>query len=126
MDGREVFKFASVLMPQSVATALKANGLSPADLKLLVPHQANLRIMEMVQKTIGLRDDQIYINIQKYGNTTAASDRKSTRLNSSHLVISYAVFCLKKKKKKKKDCKRTEKMTKRKKHAGTRPDRPEP
>src|SRR3989442_921934 len=73
MDGREVFKFASVLMPQSVATALKANGLSPADLKLLVPHQANLRIMEMVQKTIGLRDDQIYINIQKYGNTTAAS-----------------------------------------------------
>src|SRR6266700_890892 len=73
MDGREVFKFASVLMPQSVATALKANGLSPADLKLLVPHQANLRIMEMVQKTIGLRDDQIYVNIQKYGNTTAAS-----------------------------------------------------
>src|SRR5207249_4243482 len=73
MDGREVFKFASVLMPQSVATALKANGLSPADLKLLVPHQANLRIMEMVQKTIGLRDDQIYMNIQKYGNTTAAS-----------------------------------------------------
>src|SRR3989454_8727412 len=73
MDGREVFKFASLLMPQAVATALKANGLSPADLKLLVPHQANLRIMEMVQKTIGLRDDQIYINIQKYGNTTAAS-----------------------------------------------------
>ena len=60
-------------MPQSVATALKANGLSPADLKLLVPHQANLRIMEMVQKTIGLRDDQVYVNIEKYGNTTAAS-----------------------------------------------------
>src|SRR2546422_11709993 len=50
-----------------------ANGLSPADLKLLVPHQANLRILEMVQKTIGLRDDQVYVNIQKYGNTTAAS-----------------------------------------------------
>jgi 3-oxoacyl-[acyl-carrier-protein] synthase-3 len=73
MEGREVFKFASVLMPQSVATALKANGVTPADVKLLVPHQANLRILEMVQKAVGLRDDQVYVNIQKYGNTTAAS-----------------------------------------------------
>ncbi|HEX9283916.1 MAG TPA: 3-oxoacyl-[acyl-carrier-protein] synthase III C-terminal domain-containing protein, partial [Gemmatimonadales bacterium] len=71
--GREVFKFASVLMPQSVATALEANGLTAADVKLLVPHQANLRIIEMVQKVTGLRDDQVYVNIQKYGNTTAAS-----------------------------------------------------
>src|SRR5881409_1818676 len=73
MEGKEVFKYASVLMPQSVATALKANGLTPGDIKLLVPHQANLRIMEMVQRATGLRDDQIYVNIQKYGNTTAAS-----------------------------------------------------
>ncbi len=73
MEGREVFKFASVLMPQSVATALKANGVTAGDVKLLVPHQANLRILEMVQKTVGLRDDQVYVNIQKYGNTTAAS-----------------------------------------------------
>ncbi len=73
MEGREVFKFASVLMPQSVATALEANGLTAADVKLLVPHQANLRIIEMVRKVTGLRDDQVYVNIQKYGNTTAAS-----------------------------------------------------
>src|SRR5438132_860360 len=73
MDGREVFKSASVLMPQSVAVALAANGLAPADITLLVPHQANLRIIEMVQKAIGLRADQVYTNIQKYGNTTAAS-----------------------------------------------------
>jgi 3-oxoacyl-[acyl-carrier-protein] synthase-3 len=73
MDGREVFKSASVLMPQSVAAALQAHGLTPADVTLLVPHQANLRIIEMVQKAIGLRDDQVYVNIQKYGNTTAAS-----------------------------------------------------
>ncbi|HEU5262955.1 MAG TPA: beta-ketoacyl-ACP synthase III [Gemmatimonadales bacterium] len=73
MDGREVFKFASVLMPQSVATALTAHGLTPADVKLLIPHQANLRIIEMVQKAVGLRDDQVYANIQRYGNTTAAS-----------------------------------------------------
>src|SRR5881296_3295240 len=73
MEGKEVFKYASVLMPQSVATALETNRLTPADVKLLVPHQANLRIIEMVQKAAGLRDDQVYINIQKYGNTTAAS-----------------------------------------------------
>src|SRR4029077_10751750 len=73
MEGKEVFKYASVLMPQSVATALKANGLTPADITLLVPHQANLRIIEMVQKATGLRDDQVYPNIEKYGNTTAAS-----------------------------------------------------
>ena len=73
MEGREVFKFASVKMPESVAVALKANGFTPADVKLLVPHQANMRIIEMVQKATGLRDDQVYANIQRYGNTTAAS-----------------------------------------------------
>jgi 3-oxoacyl-[acyl-carrier-protein] synthase-3 len=73
MEGKDVFKFASVLMPKSVATALTANGLTPADVTLLIPHQANLRIIEMVQKATGLRDDQVYANIQKYGNTTAAS-----------------------------------------------------
>jgi 3-oxoacyl-[acyl-carrier-protein] synthase-3 len=73
MEGRDVFKFASVKMPESVAIALKANGFTPADVKLLVPHQANMRIIEMVQKATGLRDDQVYANIQRYGNTTAAS-----------------------------------------------------
>ena len=73
MEGREVFKFASVKMPESVAIALKTNGFTPTDVKLLVPHQANLRIIEMVQKATGLRDDQVYTNIQRYGNTTAAS-----------------------------------------------------
>src|SRR5437016_8388132 len=73
MEGRDVFKFASIKMPESVAIALKTNRLTPADVKLLVPHQANQRIIEMVQKAAGLRDDQVYSNIQKYGNTTAAS-----------------------------------------------------
>jgi 3-oxoacyl-[acyl-carrier-protein] synthase-3 len=73
MEGRDVFKFASVKMPESIAVALKANGLTTADVTLLVPHQANLRIIEIVQKATGLRDDQVYANIQKYGNTTAAS-----------------------------------------------------
>jgi len=73
MEGREVFKFASTKMPESVAIALESNRLSPTDVTLLVPHQANLRIIEMVQKAAGLRDDQVYSNIHKYGNTTAAS-----------------------------------------------------
>lgn len=73
MEGREVFKHASEKMPAAVQAALRANGLRAADIKLLVPHQANLRISEMVQKLLGLRDDQVFNNIQKYGNTTAAS-----------------------------------------------------
>ena len=73
MEGREVFKHASTCMPQAVMAALTANGLGVDDVRLMVPHQANLRISEMVQKQLGLRDDQVYNNIQKYGNTTAAS-----------------------------------------------------
>jgi 3-oxoacyl-[acyl-carrier-protein] synthase-3 len=73
MQGREVFKYASTLMPDAVQLALRTNGLSLSDIKLLITHQANLRISEMVQKRLGLRDDQVYNNIQRYGNTTAAS-----------------------------------------------------
>lgn len=73
MNGRNVFKHASTRMPEVVLEVLAQQGLAPADLKLLVPHQANLRINEMVQQRLGLRDDQVFNNIQKYGNTTAAS-----------------------------------------------------
>jgi 3-oxoacyl-[acyl-carrier-protein] synthase-3 len=52
---------------------LSRTGHTTADIKVLVPHQANLRIAETVQKSLGLRDDQVFNNIQKYGNTTAAS-----------------------------------------------------
>jgi len=73
MEGQKVFKHAISKMPEVVREALAANGLGTADLKLLVPHQANLRIAEMVQRSLELRDDQVFNNIQKYGNTTAAS-----------------------------------------------------
>lgn len=73
MDGKEVFRHAVVRMPESVQAALAATGHTTADLKLLVAHQANLRIAEMVQKTLGLRDDQVYNNIMWYGNTTSAT-----------------------------------------------------
>jgi 3-oxoacyl-[acyl-carrier-protein] synthase-3 len=73
MDGKEVFRHAVVRMPESVRAALAKTGHATADLKLLVAHQANLRIAEMMQKTLELRDDQIYNHIMWYGNTTAAT-----------------------------------------------------
>ncbi|MBM3462687.1 MAG: ketoacyl-ACP synthase III [Armatimonadetes bacterium] len=73
MEGNKVFKHAVVRMPQAVREALKQNGLKVSDIKLLVNHQANLRITEAVQKAMELSDEQMYSNIQKYGNTTAAS-----------------------------------------------------
>lgn len=73
MDGPSVFKKAVVKFPEVIMEALQANLLKPADIKMLIPHQANLRISQMVQKLLKLNDDQVYNNIQKYGNTTAAS-----------------------------------------------------
>jgi len=73
MEGQKVFKHAITKMPEVVREALGQNGLSTADIKVLIPHQANLRISEMVQRSLELRDDQVWNNIQKYGNTTAAS-----------------------------------------------------
>lgn len=73
MDGKEVFRHAVVRMPESVRAVLDASGRTTADLKLLVAHQANLRINEMLQRALCLRDDQVYNNIMSYGNTTAAT-----------------------------------------------------
>lgn len=73
MDGKEVFRHAVTRMPESVRTTLGKAGLEVKDLTLLLPHQANLRISEMVQRNLELRDDQVYNNIQRYGNTTAAT-----------------------------------------------------
>lgn len=73
MDGQSVFKVAVEKFPQVINEALSANQLQTSDLKLLIPHQANLRISQFVQKKLQLRDDQVFNNIQKYGNTTAAS-----------------------------------------------------
>jgi 3-oxoacyl-[acyl-carrier-protein] synthase-3 len=73
MDGKEVFRHAVVRMPESVSAVLAAAGHTTGDLDLLVAHQANLRIAEMMQKALGLRDEQVYNNIMWYGNTTAAT-----------------------------------------------------
>jgi 3-oxoacyl-[acyl-carrier-protein] synthase-3 len=73
VEGREVFKTAVTLMPEAVLAILSRNGLGIADLDLLVMNQANLRINEAVQKRLGLPDGKVFNNIQKYGNTTAAT-----------------------------------------------------
>lgn len=73
MDGQTVFKKAVVKFPEVIMEALDKNGYRPSDLKLLVPHQANLRISQFIQQKLGLKDEQVYNNIQRYGNTTAAS-----------------------------------------------------
>ena len=73
MDGREVFRHAVVRMPESVRAVLASTGQSVENISLLLAHQANLRISEMIQKELGLRNDQVYNNIMSYGNTTAAT-----------------------------------------------------
>jgi 3-oxoacyl-[acyl-carrier-protein] synthase-3 len=73
MDGKEVFRHAVTRMPESVRAVLEKAGLTTSAITLLIPHQANLRISEAVQKALHLRDDQVYNNIMVYGNTTAAT-----------------------------------------------------
>lgn len=73
MEGQFVFKLAVQKFPEVIKEALNDVGLTAADISMLIPHQANLRIAQFVQKTLRLRDDQVWNNIQKYGNTTAAS-----------------------------------------------------
>ncbi|HEX8355921.1 MAG TPA: beta-ketoacyl-ACP synthase III [Segetibacter sp.] len=73
MDGQAVFKKAIVKFPEVIMEALKINGLQASDIDMLIPHQANLRISQMVQKLLKLPNEKVYNNIQRYGNTTAAS-----------------------------------------------------
>ena len=73
MEGQFVFKLAVQKFPEVIQEALTKTGLSKDDIDMFIPHQANLRISQFVQKRLGLRDDQVWNNIQKYGNTTAAS-----------------------------------------------------
>ena len=73
MNGNQVFKHAIVRFAEVISEALEANGLKKEDLDLLVPHQANLRISQYIREKMELREDQVYNNIMRYGNTTAAS-----------------------------------------------------
>jgi 3-oxoacyl-[acyl-carrier-protein] synthase III len=73
MNGQFVFKNAVSRFAEVINEGLKANDLSISDISMLVPHQANLRISQFIQQKFGLADSQVFNNIQRYGNTTAAS-----------------------------------------------------
>lgn len=73
MDGKTIFKLAVQKLPEVVNESLGKAALSLADIDLFIPHQANLRINQFFQKSMGLPPDKVFNNIQRYGNTTAAS-----------------------------------------------------
>ncbi|GAM09989.1 3-oxoacyl-[acyl-carrier-protein] synthase 3 [Geobacter sp. OR-1] len=73
MQGNEVFKLAVRAMEEAANEALEANGVGLADLDLFIPHQANRRIIDAIGKRLGIHPDKIFVNLHKYGNTSAAS-----------------------------------------------------
>ena len=72
-EGRTVFRYAVTDMSDDVATIMERNGLSADDVKWVVPHEANLRIIEAVTKRVGIPMEKVMVNIQRYGNTSAAT-----------------------------------------------------
>ncbi len=93
-DGQAVFKYAVRKMAEASEKVLKRNGFKGSDVNLLVPHQANRRIITSTAERLGLKDEQVIINIDEYGNTTAAtiplaldSARKQGRLKKGDLVL---------------------------------------
>lgn len=94
MNGQFVFKNAVVRFSEVIMEGLEANNLKPSDIDMLIPHQANLRISQFIQKKFQLGDDQVFNNIMKYGNTTAASIPIALteawevgKINSGNLVV---------------------------------------
>lgn len=73
MDGSEVFKFAVRIMASAAEKAVELAGLTIKDIDYMIPHQANIRIIESAKKRLGLDDDKVYINLDRYGNMSAAS-----------------------------------------------------
>lgn len=72
-NGREVYRFAVNVMGESALRAIEKSGLSTANVDLLVPHQANIRIIESAAKRLDLPSEKVFVNLEKYGNTSAAS-----------------------------------------------------
>ena len=93
-EGQAVFKYAVRKMYEVCRDLLHRHGLTVQDIKLLIPHQANARILRAAAEKLGLREDQVIINIDRYGNTTAATIPLATRdaletgrLNKGDLVM---------------------------------------
>jgi len=73
MNGRYVFTHAVRRFPEVIREALDANGVALSDVSIVIPHQANLRITQAVAKALGISPEKVFSDIEKYGNTTAAS-----------------------------------------------------
>src|SRR6185369_2259235 len=73
MAGNEVFKLAVRAMGEVAQEALAANGLTTDDISLFIPHQANQRIIDSIGKRLGLEPERVFVNLERYGNTSAAS-----------------------------------------------------
>jgi len=94
MEGNDVFKHAVRAMEEAAFAALSANGLSPSDISLFIPHQANRRIIDATGKRLGLGEDRVFINLHNYGNTSSASIpialdevNRSGRLKEGDIVL---------------------------------------
>jgi 3-oxoacyl-[acyl-carrier-protein] synthase-3 len=94
MNGREVYKFATRVLPSSAQAVLEASGKSIGDIDLYVPHQANLRIIEHAAKKLGIEEERVFVNVDRYGNTSSASiplalceARAEGRLKDGTLVL---------------------------------------
>ncbi|WP_067840565.1 beta-ketoacyl-ACP synthase III [Amphibacillus sediminis] len=94
MNGREVFKFAVRQMPESAVHVVEQAGLDKEDVNYLIPHQANVRIMEAARNRLGISEEKMAYSINKYGNTSAASipialseDVKQGKINDGDLVV---------------------------------------
>lgn len=94
MQGREVFKIATRMMEKIALELLERNGLKANDLSLVIPHQANLRIIEYLRERLGLPKEKVFVNIDRYGNTSAASipialyeARKQGRIKDGDLLL---------------------------------------
>ncbi len=72
-NGKEVYKFATKTLPSAVINSCEKIGITPADLDLIIPHQANIRIIETAAKNLGLSMDKFYLNLENHGNTSSAS-----------------------------------------------------
>ncbi|MFQ5735848.1 MAG: beta-ketoacyl-ACP synthase III [Thermodesulfobacteriota bacterium] len=73
MNGNETFKIAVRTMGSAIKEALEENGLEPGDISLLIPHQANMRIINAARDRLKLPDEKVFTNLERYGNTSAAS-----------------------------------------------------
>ncbi|MFQ5592006.1 MAG: beta-ketoacyl-ACP synthase III [Phycisphaerae bacterium] len=98
MRGREVYKFAVIKMQKLIDEALAETELTPHDLKLVIPHQSNLRIIQSVRERMGLPREKVVVNIDKYGNTSAASvpmgldeARRNGTVKDGDLVLMVAI-----------------------------------